>query len=196
MSMTEPRFRTLCSYWTKIPETPRCVALNLNYEPTYSMWSKHDIAIPLMNGESFVLFSPGTFSKSQLNELNFRRTDRPDSDMTIALFMRDNNITRRDEIVTTSAILKAYIKTPSSTDRAFSRFPPIPVQRPDSPGYSRPLLNFLMTVIAPKSADIVSFGTINARYSLRTILYVRNRFTQNTFWIIDHPSAPRKENTK
>lgn len=194
--MTEPRFRNLCSYWTRLPETPRCVALNLNYEPTYSMWSKCEIAIPLMNGESFALFSPGTFSKSQLNELNFHRTGKPNSDMTIALFMRDNNITRKDEIVTTSATLKAYIKSPSSTDPQFSGFPPIPVQRPDSPGFSRPLLNFLMTVIAPKNADIVSFCTFNARYSLRTILYVRNRLTQNAFWIIDHPSAPRKENAK
>lgn len=196
MPMTAPRFRTLCSYWTKDPRTPRCVALNLNYEPTYSMWSKHDIAIPLMNGESFALFSPRTFTKAQLDELNFRRTGRPDNDATIARFMRDNNITRDDEIVTTSADLKAYIKAPSSTDPTFSGFPPIPVQRPDSPGYSRPLLNFLMTAIAPHSNDVVDFGVFTPLNSFRTILYVRNHLTMNTFWMIDRTSAPRKEKTK
>lgn len=194
--MTEPRFRNLCRYWTKDLETPRCVALTASYEPAYSMWTKCDIAIPLVNGEAFTLFSPGTFSKSQLDDLNFRRTGRTDSDHIIARFMHDNNITTDSEKRTTSATLKAYIKSPSSTDTAFSGFPPIPVQRPDSPGYSRPLLNFLMTVIAPKATDIVDFGIINARHSLRTILYVRNRLTQNTFWIIDHPSSPRKEHTK
>lgn len=196
MSMTEPRFRKLCSYWTLISGTPRCVALNANYEPAYSMWSRCDIAIPLMNGEAFTLFSPGAFSKSQLDELNFHRTGRPDSDDIIARFMHDNNCTTPDEKRTTSAILKSYIKSPSSTDPAFSGFPPIPVQRPDSPGYSRPLLNFLMTAIAPNAKDIVDFGTINVRHSLRTIIYVRNRLTQDTFWIIDRPSVPRKENTK
>lgn len=196
MSMTVPRFRNLCSYWTRIPETPRCVALNLNYEPQYSMWSKCDIAIPLLNGESFALFSPGTFSLAQLNELNFHRTGRPDNDATIARFMRYNNITRDDEIVTTSGNLKAYIKSPSLTDALFSGFPPIPVQRPDSPGYSRPLLNFLMSVIAPKSNDVVNFGIFSPLNSFRTILYVRNPLTQNTFWMIDRPAAPRKENAK
>lgn len=196
MPMTEPRFRNLCEYWTRLPETPRCVALTVNYEPAYSMWSKCYIAIPIMNGEAFTLFSPGTFSKSQLDDLNFHCTGRPDSDNLIARFMHEHNTTTDNEKRTTSATLKAYIKSPSSTDAAFSGFSPIPVQRPDSPGYSRPLLNFLMTVIAPKATDIVDFGIINARHSLRTILYVRNRLTQNTFWIIDHPSAPRKEKTK
>lgn len=196
MSMTVPRFRKLCSYWTQISETPRCVALNISGEPTYSMWSKHEIVIPLMNGESFALFSPGTFSKAQLDELNFHRTGRPDNDAMLARFIREHYVTRDDEIVTTSGNLKAYIKLQCSTDGTFSGFPPIPVQRPDSPGYSRPLLNFLTTVIAPKESDIISFVTYNARHSLRTILYVRNRHTRNAFWIIDHPSAPRKENAK
>ena len=194
--MTEPRFRKLCSYWTQIPETPRCVALNSGGEPTYSMWSKHEIGIPLVNGESFALFSSGTFSKTQLDELNFHCTGRPDNDAILARFMREHYVTRDDEIVTTSRNLKAYIKSPSSTDDTFSGFPPIPVQRPGSPGYSRPLLNFLMTVIAPKESDIISFVTYKVRYSLRTILYVRNRLTRNAFWLIDHPAAPRKENAK
>lgn len=196
MPMTEPRFRTLCSYWTKIPETPRCVALNLNYEPTYSMWSKCEIAIPLMNGESFALFSPGTFSKTQLDKLNLHRTGRPDSDLAIARFMRCYNKSTSNQQMAIAATFRDYLKSQNSTDNRFSGFPPIPLQRPEQYGYSRPLLNALMTIIAPKPRDIVAFGTFNPDNSLHTILYVSNRTTRNTFWIMDKPSAPRKDRTK
>lgn len=194
--MTEPRFRNLCSYWTKIDQTPRCVALNDYYEPQYSMWSRCNIIIPLMNWECVAFFRPCTFSKDQLEHLNFLRTGRPDADYELARFTRFYSNAPHKQCMTNSAILKSYIKTPSSNDRIFANFPPIPLQRPEQYGYSRPLLNLLLAVIAPKAADRVEVGTYNPEGSIHTVLYVRNRFDGNTFWLNDRPAAPRKENSK
>lgn len=194
--MTEPRFRNLCAYWTKIAQTPRCVALNDYYEPQYSMWSRCNIVIPLMNWECVAFFRPCTFSKNQLEHLNFLRTCRPDADYELARFVRFYLNAPHTQCVTNSALLKSYIKTPNSTDRIFANFPPIPLQRLDQYGYSRPLLNLLLSIIAPKAADPVEVGTFNPEHSIHTILYVRNRFDANTFWLNDKPIAPRKENAE
>ena len=195
--MTEPRFRNLCSYWTKIAQTPRCVALNDYYEPQYSMWSRCNIVIPLMNWECVAFFRPCTFSKDQLERLNFLSTLRPDADYELACFTRFfYSNAPHSQRVTNSATLKAYIKSPTSADRIFMGFPPIPLQRPDQYGYSRPLLNLLLPIIAPKADDPVEVGTFNPEHSIHTILYVRNRFDANTFWLNDRPSAPQKGSTK
>lgn len=196
MKMTEPRFRNLCSYWTRLSETPRCVALNDYYEPQYSMWSRCNIVIPLMNWECVAFFRPRTFSKDQLEYLNLLRTGRPDADYELARFTRFYCNAPHSQCVTNSAMLKSYIKSPTSADRIFAGFPPIPLQHPDQYGYSRPLLNLLLPIIAPKAADPVEVGTFNPEHSIHTILYVRSRFDGNTFWLNDRPAAPRKENAK
>ncbi len=196
MPMTEPRFRNLCSYWTRLSHTPRCVALNDYYEPQYSMWSRCNIVIPLMNWECVAFFRPRTFSRDQLEELNFLRTGRPDADLSLSRFVREYANFPHTKCVTNMATLKSYIKSPNSTDSAFSSFPPIPLQRPDQYGYSRPLLNLLVPIIEPKSAAPIEFGTFDVENSLHTILYVRSRFNGSTFWLNDKPSAPRKERTK
>lgn len=193
--MTEPRFKQLCALHTRIPQTPRVVALDEYYEPQYAMWSKMSIAIPLMNTRAIAFFKPTTFTKEQLERLNQLRTARPDSDMVISRFLR-KQFPLTPTAVTNSAMLKAYIKKPASEELFFAHFPAIPRPRSDSYGYSRTLLNPLLNAIAPRSTEIVEVGTYNVRNSTHTVLFVRNRLTGDTLWINNEMGAPRKEKTK